>query len=155
MILDHLDRAERYHGLHPRFAAAFAWVRGPGQALLPRGRIAIAGETLFALVDEGTLTPAADKRFESHRRYIDIQVNLAGGEGMACTPSSSLQVLQDFEAGGDNRFYAEPAASSSLVVPPQWFAIFYPEDAHKACCQLGAHATAYRKVVLKVQIATG
>jgi biofilm protein TabA len=106
------------------------------------------------IVERGTTVPSASKRFESHRRYIDIQVNLAGGEIMEWLPAAGLTVSDEFAPGGDVRFYHQPARSPTrLLVEPGHFAIFYPEDAHKPCCHPGAHPVPYRKLVFKVELA--
>jgi YhcH/YjgK/YiaL family protein len=153
MILDALERAGRYAGLHPRFAAAFAWCAS-SSAGAADGRYELAGERLLVIVESGTTLPSARKRFESHRRYIDIQVNLAGSEIMEWLPASTLSVDDDFAAGGDVRFYHQPAAiPTRLLVQPGHFAIFYPDDAHKPCCNPGDQAVVYRKLVFKVELA--
>jgi len=153
MILDAVARGGRYAGLHPRFAAAFAWCASSAAGAAD-GRYELAGEQLLVIVESGITVASASKRFESHRRYIDIQVNLAGGEIMEWLPATALTVSDEFAAGGDVRFYHQPAClPTRLLVEPGHFAIFYPEDAHKPCCHPGAEAVPYRKLVFKVELA--
>jgi biofilm protein TabA len=153
MILAALAHSARYAGLHPRFGAAFAWCASSAAAAAD-GRYQLAGEQLLVIVESGTTVASAHKRFESHRRYIDIQVNLAGGEIMEWLPTAGLAVEDDFAADGDVRFYAQPQRPPTrLLVEPGHFAIFYPEDAHKPCCHPGAHPVPYRKLVFKVELA--
>ncbi len=78
MILDRLELAHRYHALHPLFPTAFAWAQDKRHHALADGKHTLLGEDLYAILDSGTTAPARDKRFESHRRYIDIQLNLQG-----------------------------------------------------------------------------
>ncbi len=153
MIVAPLTQGGRYAGLHPRFAAAFAWCASSA-ATAPDGRHALQGEQLLVIVESGTTVHSAHKRFESHRRYIDIQVNLAGGEIMEWLPAAALTVSDDFAPDGDVRFYQAPARTPTrLLVEPGHFAIFFPEDAHKPCCHPGELAVAYRKLVFKVELA--
>jgi biofilm protein TabA len=153
MILDALTRSGRYAGLHPRFAAAFAWCASSAAGAAD-GRHELEGERLLVIVETGTTVQSTRKRFESHRRYIDIQVNLAGGEIMEWLPASALAVSDDFAPDGDVRFYHQPAQlPTRLLVEPGHFAIFYPEDAHKPCCHPGDAAVPYRKLVFKVELA--
>ena len=56
-----------------------------------------------------------------------------------------------YDEDGDVLFFAEPGASSSLLVPAGGVAIFHPGDAHKPGCMAGAR-DAVRKVVVKVRI---
>ena len=150
MIQDTLVNAARYHGLHPRFAAAFAWLATNRE--ITDGRHPINGDDLFAIVESGKTWDAAVRRFESHRTYIDIQVNLAGGEIMEWLPVAGLTVEDDFQPDGDIAFYRAPTiAPTRLHVQPDEFAIFYPSDAHKPVCHPPSGPTTYRKVVFKVR----
>lgn len=150
MIQDSLANAARYAPLHPLFPAAFAWLaanRG-----IADGRHPIQGEDLFAIVETGSTFDPAVRRFESHRTYIDIQVNLAGGEVMEWLPVAGLAVEDDFQPGGDIAFYRTPTtAPTRLHVKADEFTIFWPSDAHKPVCHPPTGPTAYRKVVFKVR----
>jgi biofilm protein TabA len=151
MIHDTLAQAARYHALHPRFATAFAWAQVTENCEKPDGRYLINGEDLFVIVESGSTMPAALKRFESHRKYIDIQVNLSGPEIMEWMPRARLTVELPFTADNDICFYQptnEPV--TRLLVRPGEFAIFFHEDAHKPCCHPHETAVAYRKLVFKV-----
>ncbi len=151
MIQDALANAGRYHALHPLFAPAFAWCADPTNLASVDGRIPIRGEDLFVIVDSGATAPAADKRLESHRRYIDIQVNLTGPEVMEWCPVADLRPADDFAPDGDIRFYHQPAFTPTrLLVRPREFAVFWPEDAHKPCCNPDGGSARFRKLVFKV-----
>jgi YhcH/YjgK/YiaL family protein len=149
MILDTLHHAARYEPIHPLFPAAFAWLErfDPGMA---DGRCDIEADRLFALVQSYTTAPAATKRFEAHRRYIDIQVVSAGEEIIAWAPVETLAADGAFDPERDIGFHADPPASTPLLLRPGCFAILFPNDAHKPGCALLAPAPV-RKIVLKVE----
>jgi biofilm protein TabA len=156
MIQDRLDQASRYHALHPLFARAFAWAGEAANRARPDGRHDLDGDDLYAVLDSGTTGAPTDKRFESHRRYIDIQVNLAGGEIMEWTPIAGLAIADDFQPGADLRFYLPPSRGiTRLLVRPDEFAIFWPTDAHKPCCHPEGQPAPFRKIVFKVAVARG
>lgn len=98
------------------------------------------------------MTEARDaRRFESHRRYIDIQVSLTGGEIIDWAPEGALPIEVDFQAGGDIAFHRAPAApAASLRLVPGSFAIFFPGEAHRPLCALESGPDRVRKVVFKV-----
>lgn len=151
MIHDDLANHPRYHGLHPRFSAAFAWLTDTRNHALPDGRFHVDGENLFAIIEGGISRPATEKRFESHRRYLDIQLNLEGGEIMEWCPTRLLRVEDDFQPDNDICFYHQPAALQlALPVRPMQFAVFLQTDAHKPCCHLLGNAAPFRKIVMKV-----
>ena len=153
MIHDTLANARRYQALHPNFAQAFAWCGESTNLGKPDGRYSILGEQLFVIVESGPTIAASLKRFESHRRYIDIQVNLKGPEIMEWMPRAALTIFEEFKPDNDICFYQQPSdISTRLLVRPHEFAIFWPEDAHKPCCNPGDAAVSYRKLVFKVAI---
>jgi YhcH/YjgK/YiaL family protein len=110
------------------------------------------GEALFAIVDAGALEEPSARRFESHRRYLDIQC-VWSPERMQVTPLAGLTVADPFTTDGDLAFYQEPQrAVQDFCLAPRELAIFWPEDAHKPCCRVTGDG-AFRKVVVKVRIA--
>jgi hypothetical protein len=55
-------------------------------AALPAGRVDIEGDTIFALIQDYDTAPKAEKRPESHARYIDIQYVFSGREIIGYAP---------------------------------------------------------------------
>lgn len=150
MILDSLTDAGRFRSLSPRFAAGLDYLATFDPAT-EDGRYELDGDHLFALVQSYETGPAAEKRFESHRRYADIQLVARGAERILHTPTSGLEAETPYAAETDIALYQEPAASSSLLLQPGDFAIFYPADAHKPGCMAGARHPV-KKVVVKVEL---
>lgn len=155
MIQDTLANAGRYSALHPLFAEAFAWLDAHRDAA--DGKYVIRGEDLYVIVETAGTHDPATRRFESHRRYLDIQVNLAGGEVMEWLPVADLVVEDDFQPDGDIAFYRTPTiAPTRLHVRPGEFTIFHFSDGHKPVCHLPSGPVTYRKAVFKVDArATG
>jgi biofilm protein TabA len=154
MIHAPLLHAARYAHLHPRFAAAFAWLAVPANLALPDGRYEIDGDRLYAMAQSGTTRDPGVARFESHHRYIDIQVVVAGGENMEWTAVEGLTEQVAYHEAKDIRFHHEPQRPVSRVtVRPGEFTVFFPEDAHKPCCHLAANPSEFRKIVVKIAVA--
>lgn len=142
-------QVDRYVGLHPLFAVAFAWLAMHRDTA--DGKHTIRGDDLFVIVETANTHDPVTRRFEAHRRYIDIQVNVSGGEVMEWLPVKDLIVEDDFQPDGDIAFFqATTIAPTRLHVRPDEFAIFYPSDAHKPVCHPPDGPTTYRKFVFKV-----
>jgi len=153
MILAPLSDRARYAPLHPLFAQAFAWCDDAANLARADGRYDLLPGRLLVIVESGETKPRAVRRFESHRANIDIQVNLTGPEAMEWTPVAGLHVEDDFAPDGDIAFYAEPSRPiTRLLVPPDHFAVFWPEDAHKPVLHPHDVAMPYRKLVFKVAV---
>jgi YhcH/YjgK/YiaL family protein len=130
MILDTLAQCDRYRHLRPGFATAFDFARSHDLGALAPGRHVIDGERLYLSIDhtEGRGRTAA--RLESHRRYIDIQLTIAGDEQIGWYPLGQCGApAAPFDEPRDIRFYND-VPDSWLAVPAGRFAIFFPEDAH-------------------------
>lgn len=148
MILDSLQRASRYASENPRLAAGLRYLARFDPAT-PDGRHDIDGDALFALVQRYDTAPGAEKRFEAHRRYADIQYVASGRERILHAPAEDLEVETSYDAAADVVFFRDPQASSSLLLAAGSFAVLYPHDAHKPGCMAGGREPV-TKVVVKV-----
>lgn len=135
MILDTIANAARYAPLHPLFAHVFAYMRNHDLHALPNGRHAISGsdgldDDVFLIVERVTGRTRADAQLECHRKYIDIQLILAGCDEMGWKPLVDCHhPVADYAADYDIQFFHD-AADSWVMTPTGAFCIFFPEDAH-------------------------
>ena len=150
MILTTLAEADALSALEPGIGAGVRWLRAFDPAL-PDGRHDIDGDDVFALVSSYDTGPATEKRFETHRIYLDLQYVAAGSERILHAPAAGLTVEVPYDEAKDIAFYAEPKASSSLLLRAGDLAVFHPADAHKPGCMAGGR-DAVRKVVVKVRL---
>ena len=149
MIFDHLNNAARYTALHPDFEVAFDFLKNNAIDQLPTGKHAIRGEEIFAIIsDDFGFGGKEQARLESHQRYLDIQVVLAGTDVMGWQQLTACrQITEPYSPERDVVFYGD----QPLVwfeVPAQHFVIFYPEDTHAPL----ATAEKLRKIVFKILI---
>lgn len=150
MILDTLPTTAACRSLGPRFAKGLGWLA----AFTPEmsdGRYDIDGDDLYALVQSYDTVPAVEKKYESHRQYVDIQYVATGTEVIHYAPVSGLQPVTDYNVQNDFLLYADPTAATPLHLAPGCVAIFYPHDGHKPGCVNGA-AARIKKVVVKVRV---
>jgi len=150
MVHDTLARCERYASLHPRFSKAFAYLQ-QFSPTTPEGRYEIDGEDLVAMVQSYPTEPADKKKFETHRRYIDIQYVFAGAEILGFADRERLTPTTEYDAERDLIFYAAPAIATASVLQAGEFVIYFPEDAHRGGCEAGK-SEVVRKVVLKIAV---
>jgi YhcH/YjgK/YiaL family protein len=132
--------------------AAFQYLARTDLATLPLGRTNVQGDDIYVSVSEAETRPAAQARFEAHRRYIDIQLVVKGQEAIALAPVTGLTTMEAYDAAKDIEFFAPPRESVTLALHPGEFAVFAPGDAHEPSLHLdGPHVS--RKVVAKVSVA--
>lgn len=150
MILDSLANHALYHALSPRIAAGLEWLAAYQGDAEP-GRYPIQGDDVRAIVQTYETAPAADKRWESHIHHLDIQYIVSGHERIFHSPVGALEVKTPYNEVKDVTFYHEPPASSSLLLGPGEYAIFYPSDAHKPGCTAD-DGERVEKVVIKIRL---
>jgi biofilm protein TabA len=150
MICDTLTNNWTYRKLSPRVAKGLAWLERFSPAT-PDGRYEVDGDGTYALVQSYDTVNASDRKFESHRRYLDIQYVATGHEVTYYAPIAGLDVVQAYDEGKDFALYAEPATATPLTLTDGTFAIFYPQDGHKPGCSNGG-VRQIKKVVVKVPL---
>lgn len=148
MITDHLQRFERYLSVHPGFRAGSEFLRRPDLEQLAPGRYELDGPRLFAIVAADQGRGREKSLLEFHRKYIDIQYLVAGVDLIGWRPIELCDRLATpYDAEKDiGFFYDRP--ETWLEVPPDHFAILFPEDAHAPLAATGN----VRKVVVKVAV---
>ena len=145
------------------FAAAFDYLgdlfrEGSSAALRIRGiavgetqRIELAGGA-FALEQVYRSKPRAEALFESHRKFIDVQVVFEGYEWMDVADIASTLVLRPYNAERDFIIYENLPEVSSLRIEAGDVALFFPTDVHRpgVCGETGPMIV--RKTVVKVPV---
>ena len=148
MILDHIDQSVRYVCLHPLFARAFDFLRKVDLASLKSGRNEIDGDKMFVMFDQKPGKGRKGARLESHRKYIDIQLTMSGGEEIGWRRKPACEkITEPFKPDNDIQFYGDEPATW-LAVPPKHFAIFWPEDAHAPLAGEGE----LQKLIVKIAV---
>ena len=148
MIIDVLQNSDQYTAMHPGFIQAFAFLRRPDLKDIAVGRHEIDGDRVFAIVAKDIGRSRDSAQLETHEKYIDIQLVLAGRDDMGWRPLAQCRLPAGaHDPENDIRFFAD----RPLVWQPVgagMFAIFFPEDAHQPLIGEGT----IHKVVVKVAV---
>lgn len=147
----------------PQLAAAFAYVEEllrPGSTANVRLHgIAVGssekielGDGAFVIEQVYATKARPDGFFESHRKYIDVQVIVAGEEAMEVDDIARLVPTMEFNPERDLIKYADTPAASRLTMRAGDVALFFPADGHMPSLRLGAEAVVVRKAVVKVPV---
>lgn len=148
----------------PGFAAAFAYVedmlredsaaraRLRGIAAGDSQKIALAGGA-FAIEQVYETKLRADGFFESHQKYIDVQVVVEGEELMEVVDVSRISTRQPYNPDRDLIIYQDSSEASQLRVYAGHGTIFFPADVHMPTLRIRAAPVLVRKTVVKVPVA--
>jgi len=151
MIVDRIENARLYTPLHKRFEKAFAALMDPAIARKPDGRYRIDGDDVYYMVQHYTTKPVDQTRFESHKKYIDIQALIAGQELLGYSPTAGLEVTVPYDEQKDIMFYHVGTMMAQTRLEPGVFCILFPHDAHLPSCQITCPSEVH-KVVFKIRL---
>jgi YhcH/YjgK/YiaL family protein len=152
MIYDRIEHMDPYGQPGTRLHQALAWLKNLRNPP-PDGRVEIDGERLFASFSAYATSPREERRFEAHRKYIDVQMVLEGEEAIDVSLESDLAPLEAYDPEKDVAFLAPPPPHlcSTLAMKSGRVAVFFPQDAHRPGCNLRG-GSKVRKIVIKVLI---
>lgn len=145
-------------GLAAAFACAAEAMR-PDSAVHRRILALAPGETNRVELEGGAFVieqsyqskPRPEGFFESHRKYVDLQLIVAGEELMEVADIARLRVSEPYVEERDLVKYADVAGASLLRMRPGDAALFFPSDGHMPSLQLHGPAPV-RKVVVKIPV---
>ncbi len=120
---------------------------------LADGKYEIQGDEIFALVQTVTTGAAEEKVFESHQRYLDVQMVVDGSErqDVVLLDGADIEVTQEYDSEKDVMFFKTGGNFSTLIMEPGMFVVYGPDDGHRPGCSVG-ESTEIRKVCVKIKI---
>ena len=149
MIKDRITNASLYSNLSKNLEKGFLWLTDTDLKNLPDGRYDIFGEQVYASVQ--TYETKEDAKYESHRKYIDIQYMIDGCERIGVTDLSNCSTCIEYDSDRDLEFYDINVEEEYLELNKGEFLVLYPHDAHKPSISK-TQKTRVKKVVVKVAL---
>ncbi len=129
---------------------AFIFLKNHDLKTLPLGKQELDGDSLFVSVDEYMTKEKSDTRYESHRKYIDIQYIIEGEEVMGLSTLDKLEETEPYNAEKDIAFYRYDGGEY-ITATPKNFVVFFPEDAHRPLIKANEISKA-KKIVVKIML---
>lgn len=91
------------------------------------------------------------KHFESHCKYVDVQMLISGEESLQVADISHLQIELPYDDVKERILYYPSGNAASVVLRPGSAVILYPKDAHRTVAYNGKTCNV-KKVVGKIKI---
>jgi len=153
MIYGNLNYKDAYQHLlsHPVWKRAFDWLESMPPDIRPN-IYTIDGERMFVNVHGYDPLPREKCRYESHRRYLDLQYCIRGGELIDWHPASTLAAAGEYDEPKDLQFYQAAESLTTVHMRPGNYAIFHPSDAHRPKISDGVNPSVF-KLVIKIELA--
>lgn len=141
----------RQYQLHKTYwDKAFGFLKAHDLTSLAPGKYLIDGENVFASVTADSSKDFDRTNWESHRKYIDVQLIVTGEEGMGVCAVSKANVTKQYDEKRDVANYT--AKGKIYNAKAETFFIFFPDDAHRPNITPGGNKVV-KKIVIKVKTA--
>ncbi len=147
-----LVKFDEFYKKHPeRWKKAFQFFKDNDVSKLNVGRYDLDGDNLFVNIDEYETRDEQDCKYESHRKYADIQYLVHGVEKIGLTQLEEVEEIEPYNSQKDIVFYKSPKTDVYHIADSSHFFIFFPEDVHRPCVKTDKKEW-IRKAVVKVKL---
>ena len=115
----------------------------------------VIDEYSYANVDIYSTKSHNDCKFESHEKYVDIQMLLSGVEELDYLPVNDLDVSEQYDPKRDITFYKKTdKIPDKIILEPGKFALIYPYEAHMPQMNYNNVSNQVKKVVVKILVSS-
>ena len=149
MIVDKIKNIGLYSKLSERISKGLKLIEDPGLLNKEDGKYEVDGDNLYYMIARYKTKNISEAKFETHKKYIDIQAVLKGKEIIGYTHMSNLKTNVPYKE--DIEFFETPEDYNEVKVKEGMFVILYPEDGHMPGCDYNGKSDVL-KVVVKVKI---
>ncbi|MBQ8634925.1 YhcH/YjgK/YiaL family protein [bacterium] len=151
MIFDNLKNKKLYYSLHKNFEKAFDFLANTDLKNLPDGKYEIDGNEIYANVQSLKTKPQEEKKWEVHRKYIDIQYIISGKEKMGYGllkdfPTTTIKYDEDKDIE-----FLDGKPFNFIDVQEGNFVIFFENDVHAPMLCVDSEEN-IKKVIVKIKI---
>lgn len=130
MIYDRLENLPSYTALAPEVMPKIIEFLGKcGAGEIAEGRHELDGDRLFVNVMSYESKPYNPEMLEYHKKYVDLQLLLAGSETLYYAPAGT-PVSKEYNAENDCGFNKVPDNALPLKLEVGNFALLLPEEGH-------------------------
>lgn len=112
------------------------------------GMYPIEGKNAYASITEGPEKTEQTAKWESHRKYIDLQYVIRGKEKIGVAPVATATVTKPYDETKDGANYT--AEGKYYIATPEEFYLFFPSEAHRPNLHVDGYDTV-KKLVIKIK----
>lgn len=149
MIIDKLNNSYIYFDMNKSIKKGLRFLLNNDFTKMKTGKHEIAGDNVFALVQNYVGKPIQEGKWEAHKEYIDIQYIAAGSEQMGYAHIDDLEISKEYDK--ENDYILLEGNGTMFDCPKETFVIFFPDDAHMPGIKKGFEGKVI-KVVVKIKI---
>jgi YhcH/YjgK/YiaL family protein len=152
MIIAGLNSLAPYKAMSKNMQLAIEYLEGIDFDSLEDGKYSVKDNDIYVVVSTYPTRVHNESKYEIHHNYIDIQCLISGEELIFCNEINCMEADGVYNEATDKLNLKDQAGEVSVHLKPGMAAIFYPNDAHKACCMLNGEIRQVRKLLVKVKL---
>ena len=150
MIVDRIENLKLYIPYNEKLRVVCDYLEHTDIYALEAGRHEV-GEGVYVMVNAFTPKDPAAARWETHRKYIDLQYLIEGDEAMGYLPLCEVEEAEYDEVKDVSHPAPRAGAKMSVAsLETGCFAFLEPRDAHRPSAKL--HAEAAKKLIFKIPV---
>lgn len=146
--INSVEFMKQYESNNALWDKAFAFLGDSKLATMAPGKYPIDGDNAFATISAGLPKKLENVKWESHRKYIDLQYVISGKVKIGIAPVSKATVTKPYDESHDVANYN--AEGRYLTATPKEFFLFFPQDAHRPDIKVDG-ADSLKKLVIKIR----
>ena len=150
MIYDRYENIERYYSKGSALYRAVEYIVDFDQSQ-PDGTYKIEGDDMFAIVKEYETFKSKEKKYETHRKYIDVQSLFFGKEAMHISLEKDLPIDVPYSDSTDKVRPKAMKDFSNVLLTSGYFVALFPNDFHRVDC-IWKEKMKVRKICIKVSV---
>ena len=151
MIFDNLKNAKQYYTLGEKIQRGFEFLINTDLNSLEDGKYTISGDEIYANVQSLETKAKEEKKWEVHRKYIDIQYIIKGKECMGYGLLENFsEIIEKYDENKDVEFL-NGNKFNFINIEQGEFIIFYPNDVHAPMLAINEKQN-IKKVIVKIAL---
>ncbi|MBR7165758.1 MAG: YhcH/YjgK/YiaL family protein, partial [Clostridia bacterium] len=152
MILDRLENAKFYLGIHPGIDAILKKATEITPDNFPAEKLMLDGKKIFINPGNYETHAAEGASFEAHRAYVDVMCMIEGEETIYVKNTDALsQITMEYNPEKECLLAKLDADNTPVRLTAGSFCILFPQDAHAPGCHAEGPCKV-KKLIGKVQL---
>ncbi|MDO6605202.1 YhcH/YjgK/YiaL family protein [Arenibacter palladensis] len=139
---------EQFEKYPERWHTAFKFLMNSNLKILPLGKVDLS-EEVYVTVSEYETKAFAYTKYESHKKYIDLQYLVSGKELIGLTNADDIPIEIPYSEDKDIMFYDYESGKYLKATPDTYF-LFFPGDCHRPGLESNGKSMV-RKIVIKIK----
>lgn len=152
MIIGDLTRNDFSLGLPKVIVDVCNYLKTLDLPALEVGRHDITEQIYMNVMECETVEPTS-KQAELHHKYVDVQLLISAMECIEYGVNyPDLSLYTDYNEQDDYRLTPDIENKSAVILKPKMFAVFFPYEPHKPCCNPHGNQVELKKLVVKIPV---